>query len=384
LNAETESGAYDGALATQLGSVSAALGTPGSSLDASLASFFNAWTALSQDPTSTVNRDAVVQQGQALAQAFNAMSGRLTAAGQNADNAARNDIDQINGLITDVAKLNGQISAANGSNVEALKDQRDTDINQLSGLIGAKAIPASDGSIGLTVGAGHAIVIGDTGYTITVGNTPSGQATFNLQDVNITSQLTSGDVGGQLYVRDTLVPGYKSQLDQIAYDVASQVNTLHKAGYTQTGATNQNFFSPIAAVGGAAAALAVDPTLAANSALVAASSTGTAGDNQTSQAIAGLQSSGFVGTGGATPGDAWGQIVYRVGADTTSATTAQASQQQVIAQLTQLRDSVSKVSTDDEAAMLMKYQQAYQANARYFTTIVETIDALMTMVQTVQ
>jgi flagellar hook-associated protein 1 FlgK len=383
LDAETETGSYDGARATQLASVSAALGTPGASLDASLTSYFNAFTALAQDPTSTVNRDAVVQQGQALAQAFNGMSGRLSAAGQAADTAARADVDQINTLIGEVAKLNGQISGANGSNVEALKDQRAVDITQLSSLIGAKAIPSSDGSIGLTVGAGHAIVVGDTGYPISVGSTPAGQATFTLQDVDITSQLTAGDVGGQLDVRSTLVPGYLSQLDQLAYSVATQVNTIHKAGFGQSGSTNQNFFTPLASATGAAAALAVDPTLAANSSLVAASSTGTAGDNQTAQAIANLQSTGFVGAGSATPANAWGQLVYNVGADTASAQSAQSSQQQVITQLTQLRDSVSKVSTDDEAAAMMKYQQAYQANARYFTAIVETLDVLMTMVTAV-
>ena len=32
-------------------------------------------------------------------------------------------------------------------------------------------------------------------------------------------------------VRDTLVPAYQAQLDQLAYDVASAVNTAHQAGF---------------------------------------------------------------------------------------------------------------------------------------------------------
>jgi flagellar hook-associated protein FlgK len=39
------------------------------------------------------------------------------------------------------------------------------------------------------------------------------------------------------------------------------------------------------------------------------------------------------------------------------------------------------VSYDEEAAHLMRYQRAYEASARYFTTIVDTIDTLMEMVR---
>jgi flagellar hook-associated protein 1 FlgK len=50
-------------------------------------------------------------------------------------------------------------------------------------------------------------------------------------------------------------------------------------------------------------------------------------------------------------------------------------------QLEQLRAQVSGVSMDEEAANLMRFQRAYEANARYFATIVDTIDTLMGMVR---
>lgn len=382
LDTATQSGSYQGALVNQLSTLSSALGMPGSSLDAALSSFFNSFSQLAGDPTSLVNRTGVVAQGEALAQAFNAMAGNLTGAQQASDAAARGLVDQVNTLITQVATLNRQIGDGNGANVESLVDQRQVDITQLSSLIGAVAVPSSDGSIGLTVGNGHAIVIGTSAFQIGVGSDPQGLATFTLQDVDVTSQLNGGQIGGMLKVRSTLVPAYQAQLDQLAYSVGTQVNALHLAGTGLTGATNQAFFAPLAGVTGAAAALTIDPTLAGDPNLVAASSTGTAGDNQTALAIAKLQSTGFVGTNNATPSDAWAHLVYTVGQDTAGATSAQANQQQVITQLTQLRDTVSKVSTDDEAAQLIKFQQAYLANARYFTVINNTLDNLMTMVQT--
>ena len=47
------------------------------------------------------------------------------------------------------------------------------------------------------------------------------------------------------------------------------------------------------------------------------------------------------------------------------------SHTQIVNQLQQLRTQASGVSLDEEAAHLMRYQRAYEASARYFSTIVE-------------
>ena len=48
--------------------------------------------------------------------------------------------------------------------------------------------------------------------------------------------------------------------------------------------------------------------------------------------------------------------------------------------VTALRDSVSGVSLDEEAANMIKYQRAYEANAKFFSTIGNTLDTLMQIV----
>ena len=57
------------------------------------------------------------------------------------------------------------------------------------------------------------------------------------------------------------------------------------------------------------------------------------------------------------------------------------SGEQVMQQLEQLRAQVSGVSMDEEAANLVRFQRAYEANARYFTTVNDLLDTLMGMVQ---
>jgi flagellar hook-associated protein 1 len=52
-----------------------------------------------------------------------------------------------------------------------------------------------------------------------------------------------------------------------------------------------------------------------------------------------------------------------------------------VRQLQRLRDEASGVSIDEEAANLLRFQRAYEANARFFTTISDTLDTLMEMVR---
>jgi flagellar hook-associated protein 1 FlgK len=125
--------------------------------------------------------------------------------------------------------------------------------------------------------------------------------------------------------------------------------------------------------------MAVNPAVAADGTLVAASGTGAAGDNTAAKAIAALQNARVV-NGSATFVDSWSQLVYQVGTDAQTATSNQTNAQAVVTAVQQIRDSLSGVSLDQEATNLMIYQKAYQANAKYFTTVNSALNTLMGMV----
>jgi flagellar hook-associated protein 1 FlgK len=73
--------------------------------------------------------------------------------------------------------------------------------------------------------------------------------------------------------------------------------------------------------------------------------------------------------------------VYEVGSDSQVALAAQKSRQAIVSTLTRLRDSVSGVSLDEEAGTMLKFQRAYEANAKYFTVVSDMLDTLMGMVR---
>lgn len=374
--------AREGALVGTLSLVETTIGAPGQGIDGRLDAFFDAWSALSADPSSNVARDGVVLQGRQLAAAFNDVANRLADNARQADAGVRSAMNEVNSLSAQIAKLNDEIAVgvAGGADVEALRDRQQVALEQLSGLTAVSVLARKDGGVDVTIPSGRALVIGGSAYAVAVSNGVNGYASLTLNGAAVTGEFTTGRIGGLAYARDTLIPGYQSQLDALAYEVAQQINTLHQSGTDLNGNAGGVFFTPPAAVAGAARLLAVDPGVLANSTLVVASQTGAPGDNGVARAMAALRDQAVLNGGTATFTEGWSQLAYRVGADAESAQTQQAATRDVAAQVMRLRDQVSGVSLDEEAASLLKFQRAYEANAKYFTTVDSVLQTLMGLV----
>lgn len=366
------------AMADALSLAEAALGATGSSVDGAMADFFDAFAELAEDPSSTTAREQVVSQGQALAGAFNGMAARLTEAARATDARVRADVDQINALTERIASLNKSIASAPEEQTLRLRDEQTEAVKALSGLLGTQVLEMSDRTVQVVTRSGRPLVIGADAYPLSASSAPpSGYVQVLAGGVDISAETSDGHLGGLLTVRDTVMPGYLARLDQLAYDIATQVNALHATGFDQNGAPGVAFFTAPATVAGAASALGMNGAVAADSRLVAAAGVAASGDNQVARQLADLRDQPIVN--GSTPDGSWTQLVYRIGADVNRAVTEQKSRDEIVNQIERMRDSVSGVSIDEEAAMMLRFQRAYEANARFFTTIDETLQTLLSL-----
>ena len=325
-------------------------------------------------------------QADNLADAFQNMAARLEGARRDADRQIRSVTDDVNDLASQIASLNDGIASAPTPEASLhLRDDQAQLVRKLAELVDIQALERTEGGYDISIGNGRPIVVGVTSYEIALTNTaPSGYAALGLNGSTVTSEITGGKLGGLLAVRDVNVVDYQERLDELAYEVANQVNTLHTAGYDQTGAAAGDLFefSPaIVPPAGAAAAIRVVPGVAADSRLLSAAGIANGGDNQNARAIAALREQAVLNGNTATLSDAWGELVYRVGRDTKSARDEMRSRLEIVNQVDALRDEVSGVSLDEEAMHLLKFQRAYEANARFFTTIDRTLDLLLNMVR---
>lgn len=364
--------------------IEAAVGLPGTSIDQRLTAFFDGFSLLATDVTSATARDAVVREGQELGQAFRSLSADLSEAQRATDRSIRDSVGELNQLASKVAQLNARITGggSTGPDIDALRDERNVATQRMAELADVTVLNRSDGAVDVTVATGYAMVVGSSSYEMTITpQPPSGFVQLSLADHDVTTRLTGGRIGGLIGLRDEALPRYQGRLDQLAYDVATQVNTLHVAGFDATGAAGGDFFTAPGAVAGAAAAFGVSAAVAADPQRVAGSGTGAVGDNQTARAIAALRESRVMDGGTATAADVWASFVYEVGADVRATEVSSGTRDQIVRQLQRLRDQQSGVSLDEEAANLMRFQRTYEASARYFTTIVDTLDTLMAMVR---
>jgi flagellar hook-associated protein 1 len=369
------------ALAEALGVVESSLGSPNATLNARLNQFFDGFSALAQAPTSATARADVLARGQALATEIRATDGRFQQAQLDTDRRIRASVDDINSLANRLASLNDRIANEDESGTMTLRDEQNEVVKELSTYLDIETIDLPNGTVQVSFGRGKPLVIADVAYAVTVQNEPTtGFARLYSGVTDVTTAINGGKIAGLVAARDVNIPSYRAELDTLAYEVVQQVNTLHDAGFTLAGTDAPPFFQPIGAVAGAASQIAVDPTVAANTTLIAAGSVAaTPGDNGTARGLAALRDARVLSGNSATFTGFYTNLVYGVGQDRASAVSEGEIRGEVVLQIENLRDGVSGVSLDEEAASMMRFQRAYEASARFFTTINQTLDVLLNL-----
>lgn len=366
------------AMVDALGLAEGSLGVPGGSLDAALADFFDAFAELADAPTVATSRDQVISSARSLAAVFHSLSQRLVDAERSADARIRGEIDRLNGLTAELAAVNSAISSAPPGEVLALRDRQVSLTADIASIIDVDVLELGDGTFQLVTSGGRPLVLGADAYALQVSSVPpSGHAAVLSGGADITAAIGAGTLGGLLTVRDEAIPGYRAALDQIAYDVAAAVNAVHATGFDLNGNAGGAFFAPLGAVAGAASALDVDAALAADSSRLAAAGINAPGDNAIARQLADLRDAPV--SNGRSAAAAWTSLVYQVGSDVHQATRERDSRREIVHQIELLRDSVSGVSVDEEAALMMRFQRAYEANARFFTVVDEVLQTLLSL-----
>ncbi|MBN2699852.1 MAG: flagellar hook-associated protein FlgK [Methylothermaceae bacterium] len=115
--------------------------------------------------------------------------------------------------------------------------------------------------------------------------------------------------------------------------------------------------------------------------VAAADAAGAVGNNGNALQLAALESAKNLLGGTATFQDTYSQMVAEVGTLTRSAEISRGAQETLKQQATQARAEVSGVNLDEEAANLVRFQQAYQAAAEVVSVASQTFDTLINAVR---
>lgn len=378
-NTQTELGQFlNGSSAATNGAAGSSSTTGVQGLSTQLDGLFSAFQAVATDPTSLPQRQALVNQAQALASSFNQISTRLSGINKNLNDSVNTDVGSANQLLSDIANLNNEITsteAATGSTANDLRDLRQQKLESLAQLTNFQSSTAADGSLTISIG-GVAMVSGakltDTLQAYDPGN---GQLQVRAATAGTALTLTGGSLAGEIDTRDGALANLRTGLDTLASQLITKVNSVYSPGYDLNGKTGANFFT-----GTDAATIGVNPNLASDPSQVqAAGVAGATGDNAVALSLAQLAQQTSAALGNQTFDGAYGKLVTDLGNSLSNANDQVANQSSVATMLSQQRDSISGVSMEEELTSLMNFQKAYQASAQIVSTVNMMLQTVINM-----
>jgi flagellar hook-associated protein 1 FlgK len=347
-----------------------------SGVGAALDDLFNSFQSFAANPTDSGTRQALLQTASILTDRLQSTDANLAQAQSGLATQIGGNVTTANGLLSDIAALNSQIGRLElnnpGSAVD-LRDQRQSDLEKLAGLMPITSTEGVNGEDQVTAK-------GPSGANVTlVSNaTVTGPITFNgTNQISGGSPakvltLASGSIQGAIDASTGGIQTLRDNLNALANELVTSVNAV----YNPTGATG-DFFN---ASNTTAATISIDPTVTA--ANLKASDGGPAGDNTVALGVANLAKQTFsTGSGDSINGtfdsfyagtvSGFGQTLAGVNTQVTDQTSIQTI-------VTNQRNSVSGVNLDEEMANLLKYQRSYQASAQVF----QAVDSLLNTVVT--
>ena len=229
------------------------MGNANIGLTSALNQFFQSARDLSSDPASTVQRSIFLRDADGLASRYRQLSSQLETLSQETSQAVDTTLGQVNAFTAQLAQLNKQMSKHPSASQQPseLLDQRDLLLRNLSALINVKTSFADNGAVLVSVGdtIDQGVLVRDsTARAITVQ--PSATETNKLEftiDAYGTPEglpnVTSGQLGGILSFRDTVLNPAMNSLDDLAKTTVSEVNAIHTSGIDAEGNIGTNLFA---------------------------------------------------------------------------------------------------------------------------------------------
>ncbi len=145
LNSSQSSLGQLNSLQTYTNQVDNIIGTTAGGLTTALQNYYNAWSTVSNNPTSTASRQALISAAQSVATALQTTNSRLQSLNTGINSSITQDVSQINSLSQSISTLNQQIvtstAQSGGQAPNELLDQRDAALSSLSKLVGVTTAP---------------------------------------------------------------------------------------------------------------------------------------------------------------------------------------------------------------------------------------------------
>ncbi len=329
-------------------------------IPSTLDQFFQAASVLSVSPNNVAARQVLIDCARQIAASFNQTAQALASAAQSSQR-------QIEGAVSAINRLTAEIRDANierrryfrNSNDAGLDAQLHAALEELSEYVDLNVLYQPDGSVTVLFGGETPLVMGDRQYELTADFSEGQARILGFDGQDVTAQAHRGRISALLEMKNSLLPSYISDLDRLASSVADRVNETLAGGVDADGIVPSLSLFTYDPAGGAALTMGVSSISPAQ---IAAALPDAPGGNGNALRLAALAGSREID--GVTFVEFYGMVAARVGRELSVSLEGRQTESQLLEQARTLRQEISGVSLDEEAARVLEFQRSYQAIAK--------------------
>lgn len=349
-------------------------------LRAAMETFWTAWQELSISPDSEPARVALLEQGRSLLDMFGHMAGQIRALQDDISKNIAANVERLNSLAETVATLNAEIgrAAARGDPMGDLLDRRDLLLDEIAEISGATVSQYTDGTLAVRVTVnGYPVVDRSASFKIAVSYTGDG-VQYGWVDAAGDKQVipsVGGRLGGLAVARNDLVQGFKDKLESLLKDIVGMVNDQ----YAKSDGFDPLTSSPFFITDDVNNYLSSTRVAIQDPADLLVSDGSTPGNGLNALAIAELLENGGTIDANvyASPFDTWIATIGELGIQGQRIRSGLETQELLVKEIQNRKDSISGVSVDEEMANLIREQHAFNAASRVISTADELLDTII-------
>ncbi len=375
---------------------------------AALNNLYQSFSAWGQSPADTTARQTVLDRAATVANAFQQAASGLSRFSSDTEQQLHQTVDQVNTLVGQLQDCNSEIMQGDGKD-PSLDARVHSLLEELSQYVDFSAMPQSNGTVDVLLNGQTPLLVAnkkfDLAFSMQRPENPDGTysekppaAHITAGDgTDITSQITGGQLGALLDVRNRMIPSYlgdatqAGDLNVMAKQFADRVNNILTSGHVSDG-DPANGIDPVFGAAifqydntndtNVAASLTVDPAI--GPAQMGAIDPGPPYvSNGIPLALSGLADPRNDGDriDGVSYASYYGSLAARAGTALNEAQDELTVRQSTTAQAKQLRQQMSGVSLDEEAATLVQFQRAYEATSRMITVLNQLTEDTINILQ---
>ncbi|WP_284036444.1 flagellar hook-associated protein FlgK [Neobacillus sp. 114] len=387
---EQQKAGYWEATASALSNIESVFNEPSDfGMNSTLDRFWQSFQELAKNPDTLAVRTVVVANGKAVADSFQSITAGIEQIEKDLQTQLNGKVSDINSSAKEIADLNKQIAlmTANGYQPNDLLDKRDLLLDKLSKMVNIQVATDQTGMVSVNVD-GVALVNGKDSFELSV-DTQTGEAAISGNQVDLEGGEIKGLVDSLIGASPNSISSLRNNLDSLAKTIAEQMNAIQagddarnlddiKAG---TQLEKVLFFvdkdDPTQPPKDAASMI-VNPKLVDFPAKLAAATSNSIGDGSNAAAMGNLQFLKVdIGGNNTTIGDFYQMVIGNLGIGVNEAERYRDNANMVSQQVDNRRLSVSGVSIDEEMTNMVRFQQAYNAAAKYVSAVNDMLDTLI-------